>query len=88
MFELCKENFPPPAKRPRGTAPIYPFHLMEVGGRPFDAPRDMGLTKGGQDKRRESIRSSGKAWAKRHDPNAEFMTALVDEHTVRCWRIK
>lgn len=88
MFELCKENFPPPLLGTRPSNTKYPLAQLKVGGRPFDAPRDMGTSPRGADRRAASIRGAARNWAKRHDPDAEFMTRLVDEHSVRCWRIK
>lgn len=92
MFELHEECIPIPP-RGGGTADggkaLYPFSQMVPGGPPFDAPRDMGKAshKGG-DRRLSSITSCARSWAITHCPTAKFTTRLIDENTVRCWRVK
>ena len=84
MFDIIKNAPPPPSK---GEARrVYDFSLLEVKDA-FDAPRDMGKTKGGADARRASISCAARQWAKRHNPTAKFTVRLYDEHTVRCHRI-
>lgn len=67
-----------------GRPPLYPFHDMEVGDT-FDAPRDLGLTTGGSDRRQHILATA----AKRHGDTygKEFIVRCVDKQTVRCKRI-
>lgn len=75
----------PPIRR--GSRPIkYPFAQMAVG-QAFDVPRcgkrdsDHGcLTQ-------RNVSSCANQWRKRHNPSAKFTVRVIDEHTVRCWRI-
>ena len=85
MFEIIK-NAPPPVEIRGGQIKIYNFDLMEVGDA-FDAPRDLGRGCNKQDMRQNSIGSSARNWAKKHNPAAKFSVRLYDEHTVRCHRI-
>ena len=82
MFEIIK-NAPPP--RAKGTSEIYPFASMEVGDA-FDAPRDMGKTKNGGDKRQNIIGSCAGTYKKQHNPTAKFTVRILDADTVRCRR--
>ncbi len=82
-----EKSIPVPAKRPgRPRVYEYPFAGMEVGDS-FSAPRDMGQTKNGQDKRQNTIGSCARGYTKRRNPTAKFTVRVVDENTVRCWRV-
>lgn len=85
-FEVNKEKIPLPTIDNRGRPSEYPFAQMEVGDS-FDAPRDMGNNASGTDKRQNAIGNSARGYAKRHNPTAKFTARLIDENTVRCWRI-
>ncbi len=77
----------PPHTRPGSPrAPMYPFDRMDIGDC-FDALRNMGNAYSYSDKRQASITSSARMWALRNNPNAVFVTRLIDGSTVRCWRI-
>ncbi len=81
--EIRSGEVPPPIQRGKRRC-LYPFADMEVGHY-FDMPRDMGRTR--KDNRQASVASAACGYARRHNPAARFITRLVDEHTVRCWRI-
>jgi len=83
MFKISEEMIPPPLHG-RGRKSVYPFDAMRIGQH-FDAPRDMGRHNG--DARRRAICMAARSYAKRHNPTAKFTTQIIDEHTVRCWRI-
>lgn len=63
----------------------YPFDDMAVGDH-FDRPRDRGMVNG-SDRRQKSIMAAAKAWRKRRGSDAQFTTRLIDDNTVRCWRV-
>ncbi len=84
MFEV-KSGIEAPTSGSRDK--IYPFDTMKVGDH-FEAPRDMGRTRRGQDARQGSIGVCSRAYAKKHNPEAKFTVRVIDENTVRCWRIK
>ena len=84
-FEVKRGEPVPPAKT-QTFQPIYPFGEMKPGDY-FDAPRDMGRNKSGKDARASSIGSSSRNWAKKHCIWAKFVTRLIDDKTVRCWRV-
>ena len=84
-FEIIKDAGAAP-QRTGGFPSQYPFAKMDVGDA-FDAPRDMGSTKLGSDKRRASVAGCASSWARSHNSKVKFVTRLIDEHTVRCWRI-
>lgn len=65
--------------------PIYPFAQMEVGDS-FDAPRDMGRRQG-RDARQAVLLSRAYDYTKKHNPKARFTVRLIDDQTVRVWRI-
>ena len=81
MFEIEK-NVQVPV---HSWVAIYNFGGMEVGDS-FTAPRDMG-SRGRADSRRASISSAAIQYAKRSNPAAKFTTRIIDDDTVRCWRI-
>ena len=83
MFEISKERVDIPTK----GGPLYPFADMKVGEH-FDAPRDMGTGKNGSDRRQNSIGTSARGYKKRSGSSAKFTIRVIDENTVRCWRIK
>lgn len=83
MFEIDKDI--PVAPRNATKPATYPFAQMEVGDS-FAAPRDLGLY-GKIDKRQNIIGASARGYARRHNPSAQFTVRLIDENTVRCWRI-
>lgn len=87
MFQIEKNIPAPLGSGEAGRKSLYPFAFMEVGDS-FAAPRDMGKDKRGVCQRQNSIASCSRRWAKLHDPESKFATALVDENTVRCWRVK
>lgn len=64
----------------------YPFDDMAVGDH-FDRPRDRGVTENNSDRRQKSIMAAAKAWRKRRGSDAQFTTRLIDDNTVRCWRV-
>jgi len=68
-----------------GRKGVYPFYEMMVGDS-FAAPRDMGDTVGGQDKRQNTIASCARLYCKKYNLTAKFTVRLVDDNTVRCWR--
>lgn len=84
FFQIAK-GVPLPARRGGGMPAVYPFSEMEVGDS-FDAPRDMG-TRGAGDVRQNTVSSCARVFAKRHNPAAKFTVRLVDDNTVRCWRV-
>lgn len=77
-------NAPPPPTRKRRA--IYPLHEMEVG-QAFDAPRDMGLTSSNTDRRAHAVSCAIYMFRRRRNPSAHFTTRLIDDQTVRCWRV-
>lgn len=89
-FTIIKNAPPVPEKiRSRGRPSLYPFAQMAVGDA-FDAPRDLGriLNSRGEmtsDKRQTSVSSSACSYARKH--GGKFTVRLIDENTVRCWRI-
>jgi len=85
MFEVIKNAELPNSKRGFGSG-IYPFPQLEIGDG-FDAPRDMGRSKYGTDKRQMSIAASSRVYARRHNIASKFVTRLLDDNTVRCVRI-
>lgn len=82
MFEVKKDVPLTPSSR----SLKYPFHEMEVGDC-FDVPRNMGRTLG-KTTVQNSVTSSSRGYAKRHNPDAKFATRTIDENTIRCWRVK
>ena len=87
MFAINQDKIPVPAcVRTGGRHAVYPFAQMQVGDS-FDAPRDRGDKPNGDDRRRDIISSCANGWAKKHNPTAKFTTRLIDEKTVRCWRV-
>ena len=70
----------------RGPASIYPFSKMDIGDA-FDAPRDRGKTAKGSDKRQNAVSCCARAWARSHNTSAKFTVRVIDENTVRCWRV-
>lgn len=85
-FMIVKGIPVPPRKGGTGAPPIYPFAQMEVGDS-FDAPRDMGKRACGTCNRQGSVSNSGISYAKRNNPTAKFSVRIIDENTVRCWRL-
>jgi hypothetical protein len=73
-------------KSKTGRTSAYPFDQMNVGAS-FDAPRDMGKTKTGSDKRQNTLTACASAWAKKNGGTAKFKTAIMDDNTVRVMRI-
>ena len=86
MIAINKTKHPAPSMTGRGLEPLYPFAQMEVGDS-FDAPNDMGASKGGSSKRQSTIISSSYQYAKNHASEAKFTTRKIDENTIRCWRV-
>jgi hypothetical protein len=84
-FAIIKDAGPAPARKGGGVS-IYPFAQMEVGDA-FDAPRDIGRQKSGNDRRQGIVSACARGYAKKHNPTAKFVTRLIDENTVRCWRV-
>ena len=82
MFEIIKNAPPPPVK---ASSEIYPFVSMEVGDA-FDAPRDMGKTRTGGDRRQNSINAATQTYRKAHNSAAKFTVRILDADTVRCRR--
>jgi hypothetical protein len=86
MFDVIKNCPAPTPLYGRGRPNLYPFHQMEVGDA-FDAPRDLGKQRGGTDRRQNNINNCTVNFRKNHNPDARFTTRLIDENTVRCWRV-
>ena len=82
MFEIIKNAPPPPVK---ASSEIYPLASMEVGDA-FDAPRDMGKTGNGGDRRQNSISAATQTYRKAHNSVAKFTVRILDADTVRCRR--
>lgn len=82
-YDIVKGGKPMPNGY-KGRPLVYPFDRMEVGDT-FDAPRDVGLTTSGSDKRQHMIHTSAKRYGQRNGKT--FMVRIVDEYTVRCKRI-
>lgn len=78
------EQLPIPPRQHSGMH--YPFDDMAVGDH-FDRPRDRGVTENNSDRRQKSIMAAAKAWRKRRGSDAQFTTRLIDDNTVRCWRV-
>lgn len=80
MFEVIKNaGTPSPVNQ-------YPFAKLEVGDA-FDAPRDMKSCSTKRDTRQVSILNAARYYSKHYNPEAKFTTRIIDENTVRCWRI-
>ena len=86
MFEIEKGVPVPAGKRGGGRKAIYPFDTMSVGDS-FAVPRDKGVTKAGGDVRQSTVSSCARLYARKHNPSAKFTVRVVDENTLRCWRI-
>lgn len=71
---------------PIGRKRVYGFADMAVGDH-LDMPRDMGADPYGRDLRQKSVLAAASKWAKRHNPDARFATRLIDNDTVRYWRV-
>lgn len=87
MFKLNTEKHKIPTRDGRG-GPVYHFAEMEVGDS-FDAPRDMGAAGNGADKRQRAIGASAASFSRyHHNGERKCSVRLIDENTVRCWRVK
>lgn len=75
-----------PVPRKGNKKAVYPFSEMEIGDA-FDAPRKGPSVQGSWDKTQNIISSCARGYAKRHNPTAKFTVRILDENTVRCWRI-
>lgn len=65
----------------------YPFAEMKPG-QAFDVPRNGGRNQWGQDTVQMKVSRSASAYVRRHDPEARFTVRVLDDATIRCWRIK
>lgn len=63
---------------------VYPFGKMQVGDS-FDVPRDRGYAKDGKDRRAISVKSAACHHSRKY--GGKFTVRLVDENTIRCWRV-
>ena len=85
QFEIKRGAPIPPPKAGPGARVPYPFDKMEVGDC-FDAAR-IGRKGKGNDITQTRISAAANAWAKINSPTAKFTTRIIDDKTVRCWRI-
>jgi hypothetical protein len=86
-FRACDYTLPIPPFARRGGRPVkYDFAGMDVG-RHFDVPRCGQKTNGGSCRTQNRVNSCALQWAKKHNPTARFTVRIIDDHTVRCWRI-
>ena len=86
MQITIEKNVPLPKPRMRGGVTVYPFPQMEVGDS-FALPRDRGQTLTGSCKTQNILSSCARNYAKKHNPEARFSIRLIDENTVRVWRV-
>ena len=85
-FTIIKGAPIPPAIAGRGSAHKYPFATMEVGDA-FDAPRDKGRCPNGADRAQANLASAAASWALYRKNGYKFTVRIIDENTIRCWRI-
>ena len=81
-----RRDIPPPIDSGRSVMRIYPFADMQPGDC-FDAPRDMGRDDQGRCKRQRSVLASAAHWKRTRAPDWRFTVRVIDDATVRCWRI-
>ena len=86
MQITIEKNVPLPKPRMRSGVTAYPFPQMEVGDS-FAMPRERGYTLTGSDKTQNTLSACARNYAKKHNPNARFSVRLIDENTVRVWRV-
>jgi hypothetical protein len=79
MITIIK-NAPPPAPLAK-----YPFAGMEVGDA-FDCPR-CGESSTGSDLAQIRINASASSWNRRRGGKMKFTVRIIDDKTVRCYRI-
>lgn len=78
----------PPPKGGCGRPHRYPFAGMNVGDS-FAVPRVRGEKREcGSDRVQARISNAAGRWVRRHKSQARFVVRVIDETTVRCWRIK
>jgi hypothetical protein len=69
-----------------GTFGGYPFAEMKIGDA-FDAPRDMGRTRKGADGRQAHVSKHASTYSSFRDKSFKCATRIIDDNTVRVWRI-
>ena len=79
---VIRRGVPIPA--PFGRS-VYPFADLAVGDA-FDVPRRDRLPDGA-DRVQRNILAASYAWRKKYGSPARFTVRLLNETTVRCWRI-
>lgn len=86
VFEIKKGIPVPPKRQPNGNAPVYPFSKMEVGDC-FDVPRK-GTKYEKNDATQGVVSSASRQFCRNHAPDRKFTVRIIDDSTVRVWRIK
>lgn len=85
-FKIVRGSEMPEGIGRPGRLTKYPFKDMEVGDA-FDVSRTAGKTSRGDDRAQLLVASSANQWAKRHNPSWKFGTRIIDDSTVRIWRV-
>jgi hypothetical protein len=88
QFEIEKGIPVPPRKAGKGSTgeSKYPFAEMAVGDS-FAVARSGKKVGRSPCATQNAVNSRAQGWVKKNNPSAKFTIRIIDDKTVRCWRI-